>query len=104
MKAKTLAVALAAACLAGAAGLPAARADENHVEARKLRESGEILPLETIAERARAARSGEIIETELERGNGGYVYEVEILDESGTVWELKLNAKSGELIEMERDD
>jgi uncharacterized membrane protein YkoI len=29
---------------------------------------------------------------------------VEILDESGTVWELKLNAKSGELIEMERDD
>jgi len=82
----------------------AAMADEDHVAARKLRDSGEILPLEKIAERARSARSGQILETELERKHGHYVYEVEILDEQGQVWELKLDARTGDLIEMEIDD
>lgn len=81
-----------------------ALADGDHVEARKLRESGQILSLEKIAEHARAAKAGEIIETELKRKNGSYVYEVEILDGGGQVWELKLDAKTGGLIKMERDD
>ncbi len=79
-------------------------ADSDHLIARKLRESGEILPLEKILERARAAKPGQIIETELERKKGRYVYEVEILDPAGQVWEVKLDAKTGELIKIERDD
>ena len=35
-------------------------------------------------------------ETELELKKGNYIYEVEILDGAGKVWELKLNAKTGE--------
>lgn len=98
---KTVCVALATLMLAGG---HAAVADEGPAEARKLREAGRILPLEAIAERARAARSGEILETELERSGDGYVYEVEVLDDAGTVWELKLDAQSGEVIEMKQDD
>jgi uncharacterized membrane protein YkoI len=55
-------------------------------------------------ERARAAKPGEIIETELEREQGRYVYEVEILDSAGQVWEVKLDARTGELLEIEHDD
>jgi uncharacterized membrane protein YkoI len=83
--------------------LPAA-ADEDHELARKLRESGAILALEDIARQARAAKPGELLETELEKKQGRYIYEVEILDSAGQVWELKLDAASGRLISMERDD
>lgn len=79
-------------------------AEEDHVTARKLRESGQILPLEQILERARARQPGEILETELERSRGGYVYEIEILGPDGWVWEMKFDARTGELIELERDD
>lgn len=82
----------------------AAVADEDHVLARKLRESGEILSLEKIAEHARGAKPGEILETELDHEHGRYVYEMEILDAAGQVWELKLDARTGDLINMEIDD
>jgi len=83
--------------------LPAV-ADEDHELARKLRESGAILALEDIARQARAAKPGELLETELEKKHDRYIYEVEILDSAGQVWELKLDAANGRLISMERDD
>jgi uncharacterized membrane protein YkoI len=79
-------------------------AEDDHVTARKLRESGQILPLEQILERARARQPGQVLETELERKHDVYVYEVEILDADGWVWELKFDARTGELIELERND
>jgi uncharacterized membrane protein YkoI len=85
-------------------GLPLASADEDHALARKLRDAGAILPLEDIVRHARAAKAGELLETELEEKQGRYIYEVEILDKSGQVWELKLDAANGHLISMERDD
>ncbi len=98
-----LATACALTCFA--LGVPyAAFADQDYVAARKLRESGEILSLEKIAEHARTAQSGEILETELDREGGRYVYEIEILDQAGQVWELKLDAKTGDLIDIEIDD
>jgi uncharacterized membrane protein YkoI len=90
--------------LAVAAAQPAL-AGENHVVARKLRDAGEILSLEKIAERARQAKPGAILETDLEFKKGRYIYAIEVLDEkTGRVWELKLDAKTGELITMELDD
>ena len=93
---------LAAALLVGSV-MPA-RADSDHVTARRLRDSGEILSLEKIAERARAEKPGDILETELKQKHGKYIYEVEILDGGGRVWELRLDARSGELIKIEKDD
>jgi uncharacterized membrane protein YkoI len=93
------------ALAAGAACAPlAAAADEDHALARRLHEAGEIRSLEEISARARAAKPGEILETELEQSAGRYLYEVEILDAQGQVWELKLDARSGEVLDMEIDD
>ncbi|MES2546428.1 MAG: PepSY domain-containing protein [Pseudomonadota bacterium] len=82
----------------------AVHSEESPATARKLSASGQILSLEKITKAAKAIKAGEILETELERKHGLYIYEVEILDAKGLVWELKLNAKTGKLIKMEQDD
>ena len=79
-------------------------AEEDYQLAKKLREKGEILPLEKILAFARAKKAGEVLETEFEKKDGRYIYEVEILDVKGQVWELKLDAKTGQLIKIEMDD
>lgn len=50
-------------------------------EARALREAGKILPLEVIIDKAKRFKPGKVIETELEKDDGIYVYEIEILDD-----------------------
>lgn len=86
------------------ASMAPATAEDDHVTARRLRESGQILPLEQILERARARQPGQVLETELERKDDAYIYEVEILDREGRVWEFNFDARTGELIKLERDD
>jgi uncharacterized membrane protein YkoI len=77
--------------------------DVNQQTARKLVSSGQILSLEEIHEKALLIKSGRIIETELERKKGRFVYEVELVDDKGLVWEIKLDAKTGQLIKLELD-
>lgn len=79
-------------------------AEEDYQLAKKLRQQGEILPLEKILAIARSKKNGEVLETELEKKRGRYIYEVEILDVHGQVWELKLDAKTGKVIKIEIDD
>jgi uncharacterized membrane protein YkoI len=80
------------------------RAKQDQHEARRLRETGQILPAERIVERAKAAHPGKLLDMELDRDNGRYVYELELLDEHGVVWELKYDAATGALLEREEDN
>lgn len=73
-------------------------ADEDHDRARRLKEAGDILPLERILEEARKIHSGHILEAELEAERGGYVYEVEMLDDQGLVQKMEFDAKTGKLL------
>lgn len=81
-----------------------AAAEEDYELARKLRQQGEILPLAKILTFARLQKKGEVLDTELEKKHGRYIYEVEILDVKGQVWEVKLDAKTGQLVKIELDD
>ena len=85
-------------------GWSQASADTDQALARKLRAAGTILPLETIVAKAQAAKAGELLEAELDHEHGRYIYEVEILDSAGQVWELKLDAGTAALLKLERDD
>ena len=102
MKARHLfAAAAAAAALAGSAlvALPASASDRvRQQEVRQLRESGKILSMEDILGRARAAQPGQVVEVELERESGRYVYEVKVIDDADKVHKLELDAGSGELL------
>lgn len=101
---KLPATALAALALLITSTAYSVSADESQLTARKLSQAGVILPLEKIIRSAKAIKPGEVLETELELKKGIYVYEVEILDLKSQVWELKLNAKTGKLIQLERED
>ncbi len=100
---RIIAMALIFATL-GLTAPPASHAGEDPATVRKLRDSGEIRPLEEISARAKEAKPGDILETELDRSGGRYIYEIEILDKDGRVWELELDASTAELLKMEIDD
>ena len=78
-------------------------ADEDHEAARRLKQAREILPLEQILDKAGTTHPGRILEVELEREEGRYIYELEVLTDDNVVWELKYDARSGELIETEKE-
>ncbi|MDH3279550.1 MAG: PepSY domain-containing protein [Gammaproteobacteria bacterium] len=85
------------------AGLPVRSADaDDHERAYRLRESGDIVPLEQILESALNLHPGRVIEVELEGKGERRIYEIEIVDRQGVVWELEFDAGSGRLLERER--
>lgn len=96
---------LAAALLAGVVGLnTAVSADDDHDVAKRLKDAGDIQPLEQIIAKAQAAHpGGRVLETELDRKHDRFVYEVEIADDKGVVWELKYDAKTGELLKSKQE-
>jgi uncharacterized membrane protein YkoI len=74
-----------------------------HDEARELREAGEILPLQQILSHLDPA-AGRVLEVELKHRDDRYIYEVEILNDRGEVWEHRYDARSGELLKIEPED
>ena len=81
-----------------------AAADSDHYEARRLMESGTILPLETVLETVQRERSGRILEVELEERQDHYIYEIEMLDQTGRVWEMRIDAVTGQVLNSEQED
>lgn len=99
------AVLLAAALLLAPPLAAYADDDDNAVEsARQLRERGAIVPLERIVEEAQRIHPGRLIATEFETKHGRYVYEIEVLDKDGSVWELKFDAATGAFIKEKKED
>jgi uncharacterized membrane protein YkoI len=64
------------------------------------------MPLEEILPLVRRVKPGTLIELELHyaREHEAHVYEMEVLDADGRLWEVELNATTGALIEVEPDD
>lgn len=80
------------------------QADDDFIEARRLRESGDIMPLEEILKNVRRSYPGRILEVELENEKGRVIYELEILGADRIVREIYIDAKSGDLLSVEEDD
>ena len=75
-----------------------------HAAIRGLAGPDDMLSLEQVLHKARQVHAGRVLETELEGDPDRVVYEVEILDASGVVWEMKFDARSGALLEEEQED
>jgi len=80
------------------------QADDDYIEAKRLRDKGEIMSLEEILKNVRQAYPGRILEIELEDEKGRITYELEILGDDSIVREIYIDAKSGELLSVEEDD
>lgn len=74
-------------------------------EALRLRQACEILALEKLLDIALALHPGaRLLEAELERDDGLYVYEVELITPGGTVRDIEIDARDGRILKDEEDD
>ena len=72
-----------------------ARGAQDHDRARRALEAGEILPLRTILERVAVEHPGRVLEVELEREDGRWVYEIKLLRAGGSLIRLEVDARDG---------
>lgn len=78
-------------------------ANARHDLADKLESEGQIMTLEDILNIVNKELNGRILEAELEMRKGQYVYQLDLLDNDGVLWEVEYDASSGKLITKERD-
>lgn len=78
------------------AGFASDRGD--HELARQALAAGEVLPLGTVLRRVERDYPGQVIEVELERDDGRWIYEVKLIRSGGALVKLKIDARNGELL------
>lgn len=99
---KTLTALFAATALTLTAGLAQADVRPDHIEG--LLKSGAVMPFEKLNAAAVATHAGaNITDTELDHKNGVLVYEVDVTDTAGKRFEVKLDAKTGAVLENKQD-
>ncbi len=69
-----------------------------HHQARAALEAGEIRPLSELMTEVERRYLGRVIEVELERENGRWQYEIKVLPPNGRLFEVELDASTGELL------
>jgi uncharacterized membrane protein YkoI len=85
-----------------ASSLPAqAGGAYDHDRARQALEAGEILPLRAILDRVERDTPGQIMEVELDRKDGRWIYEIKVLRTGGSLTKLKVDAADGAVLGSE---
>ena len=72
----------------------------DHERARAAVQAGEILPLPTLLERLQRSHPGHVLELELEREDGRWIYEIKLLQSDGKLLELELDAGTAEVLKV----
>ena len=92
--------------LVAALALPAAWASDqhDHERARAAVQAGEVMPLPALLERVQRAHPGQVLELELEREGGRWIYEVKLLQAGGQLIKLELDAKTGQVLRVKGKD
>lgn len=82
-------------CL-GSAVVSSVHADDrrDHDRARAAVRTGEALPLQEVLEKVQRSHPGELLEVELERESGRWVYELKLLQNDGSLLRLDVDAKT----------
>lgn len=84
---------------------PAGAEDRDDAErAYRGARSGDFLPVATLMRTVRAAYPGEIVEAELDEDDGEAQYEFYVLQADGRMIEVKVDARSGRILEVEGED
>lgn len=81
-----------------------ALADDDHDRAREALARGEILPLSRILAVVEQEVGGRIIEIDLDRDDGRYVYDVEAVSRDGRLVELTIDAATGAILDRDYED
>lgn len=91
--------------LAAAFGAVNGFADEgDHDRARRALEAGEIMPLSQILERVERDYPGRVVEVELDRDDGRWLYEIKLLQDGGRLLKLKVDARDARVLRLKERD
>ncbi len=69
--------------------------EHDHDRARRAVQAGEVLPLQELLARLARRQPGQVMEVELEREAGRWVYEIKLLKPDGRLIKLQLDARDG---------
>ena len=101
---KSLTALCVCTALVMATGLAQAK-DVSPAKTVELSTSGEILSFDKLDQTALAEHpNASIYDTELDEKDGRYIYEVDLRDDKGQKWEVKLDAKTAEILKNKQDD
>jgi uncharacterized membrane protein YkoI len=78
-------------------------ADNDHNDAKRLKDAGDIIPLAQILATVSRERPGRILEVELLTHHNRLVYRIELVDMQGVVWYLHLDAMQGTLLHTHKE-
>lgn len=81
-----------------------ARDHKDHERARKALMSGEVLSLRQVLDIVGRDYPGEPVEIEFEDDDGFYVYEIKLLQPTGSVLKMKVDATTGKIIKVKGRD
>lgn len=103
---------LLAACLLLAVATPALADDDDEDDAYRrdqdivwnARKNGQILPLEVILGSVLQQYPGEVLKLELDDDDGELIYEIDVLTRRGIVLEMEVDARTGQILDIEEDD
>ena len=73
---------------------------DDHERAMQAVQSGQVLPLTTVLERLGREHPGQVLEVELERDYGQWIYEIKLLSADGQLLKLKLDAGTAAVLGM----
>jgi uncharacterized membrane protein YkoI len=79
-------------------GVSYAADNVDHDRARQAVEAGDVLPLRTILDRVEREYPGQVMEVELDREKGEWVYEIKLLRKGGALMKLKIHARDGTIL------
>lgn len=96
--------ALVAGAVAVLLALPGARASDHndHERVRAAVQAGEVLALPLLLERLQRTHPGRVLELELERDDGRWIYEVKLLKAGGQLLKLEVDAGTGQVLDAKR--
>lgn len=76
----------------------------DHERARAAVEAGQVLPLPILLERLRRTHPGQVLELELERDDGRWIYEIKLLQANGQLLKLEVDAATAQVLQVKRKD
>ena len=72
--------------------------DRDHERARQAVAAGELLPLGAVLAEVERQYPGQVMEVELERDDGLWIYEIKLLRPGGALLKLKVDGRSGSVL------
>jgi uncharacterized membrane protein YkoI len=76
----------------------------DHERARAAVRAGEVLPLPVLLEKLQRSHPGQVLELELERDDGRWIYELKLLQADGQLLKLEVDARSAQVLQVRRKD